>query len=97
MMADFIRRSDIKWHTIEFEERCHNDVWTVKVPMAYKSEVNSLPAADVRPVVRGEWKPNVPPRDLRPRCSACGELQPRKTNFCPDCGADMRGEQDEKA
>ena len=49
-----------------------------------------VPAADVRPVLRGKWQPNVPPRDLRPRCSVCGELQPQKTNFCPNCGADMR-------
>ncbi len=54
--------------------------------------IKSIPAADVRPVVRGEWETNVPPRDLRPRCSVCGELQRRKTNFCPDCGADMREE-----
>lgn len=47
---------------------------------------------DVRPAAKARWEPNVPPRDLRPRCSACGELQPRKTNFCPNCGADMREE-----
>jgi hypothetical protein len=57
-----------------------------------KKAIESIPAADVRPVVRGKWNPNVPPRDLRPRCSVCGELQPQKTNFCPNCGADMREE-----
>ena len=59
-----------------------------------KSIMDKVPAADVRHVVRGKWRANVPPRDLRPRCSVCGELQPQKTNYCPNCGADMREEQD---
>ena len=25
-------------------------------------------------------------------CDQCGEYVPRKTNYCPSCGADMRGE-----
>jgi len=28
-------------------------------------------------------------------CDQCGEYVPHKTNYCPNCGADMRGEQDE--
>ena len=30
-------------------------------------------------------------------CSKCGEQQcrPKPSNFCPNCGADMRGEKDE--
>ena len=27
-------------------------------------------------------------------CDQCGEYVPHKTNYCPNCGADMRGEQD---
>ena len=26
------------------------------------------------------------------RCSVCGENNPRNTKYCPNCGADMRGE-----
>lgn len=30
------------------------------------------------------------------RCSLCGEVHTHtRTNFCPNCGADMRGEKDE--
>lgn len=64
--------------------------------------IKSLPPADVAPVVRGEWEIT----DAYPHivyCSVCykrfaqthwavwedGSL-PR--NFCPNCGADMRGE-----
>ena len=29
------------------------------------------------------------------RCSVCGENNPRNTKYCPNCGADMRGEKNE--
>ena len=53
--------------------------------------VLSVPAADVRPVVRGHWYET----DLRCvfKCSNCGKLFGTvKYNHCPNCGADMRGE-----
>lgn len=28
------------------------------------------------------------------KCSICGSVAREKYNFCPDCGADMRGETD---
>lgn len=50
-------------------------------------------AADVRPVVRGKW---IEPDDDYgyPVCSVCEERSPNdeRWNFCPNCGADMRGE-----
>jgi hypothetical protein len=59
-------------------------------PSWYAEKLKQIPAADVRPVVKAQWVPNVPHRDLRPRCTACGMLHPVRTNFCPNCGADMR-------
>ena len=35
---------------------------------------------------RGQWI------DLK--CSICGQVDMSKPNFCPNCGADMRGEQE---
>lgn len=29
------------------------------------------------------------------RCSECGQVDYSKPNYCPNCGADMRGESDE--
>ena len=68
--------------------------------------VDDLPAADVRPVVRGKWIPDYDyaeydfdgstplpePRKFQDgwQCSLCGRYMPDKTNFCPNCGADMR-------
>ena len=58
-----------------------------------------IPAADVRPVVRGVWRRYSPFTDTY-ECSNCGEQvidQQFRTNFCPNCGADMRETSDEKA
>lgn len=59
--------------------------------------LSAIPAADVRPVVRGKWKP----RDLTwgrsyYYCSACEETVDMPTamgipmfRYCPNCGARM--------
>lgn len=67
--------------------------------------IETLPAADVRPVVRGRWVKShaVVGIDAKTcgvkigetdRCSVCGEefVRPIKEyKFCPNCGADMKG------
>lgn len=64
--------------------------------------IANIPAADVRPVVRGEWID----RDDKYygwnmwECSVCGEEfvltegtpDMNEYHFCPNCGADMREE-----
>ena len=53
-----------------------------------------IPAADVRPVVRGKWRPYSPLTDTY-ECDKCGYQvidENFRTNFCPNCGADMREE-----
>ena len=73
----------------------------------YKS-MEDIPAADVRPVVRGNWLPYEFGDYHWHKCSVCGvadkfiETVYRKgfidtelfsvRNFCPHCGADMRGD-----
>lgn len=50
-----------------------------------------LPAADVVEVVHGEWLHD--PRTGIPFCSKClMDAVEDGTNFCPNCGADMRGD-----
>ena len=68
--------------------------------MAYLvDELCEIPAADVRPVVRGKWTGNA----RHQSCSEChmtycvpdgqdGELDLTAYHFCPNCGADMREE-----
>ena len=69
--------------------------------------IKSLTAADVQPVVHGEWKQTggkysrhktIDRRVLT--CSVCGNFLCMEgvnagrgdANYCPNCGADMRGE-----
>lgn len=62
----------------------------------YAEKILAVPAADVKPVVRGRWVHPVP-GDGEPYCSVChseaeyflgyGTFEP---DFCPNCGADMR-------
>lgn len=59
--------------------------------------VEDYPAADVRPVVHGEWIGKPIAGFCTVRCSVCDEpfLENNGTwNFCPNCGADMRGIED---
>ena len=69
----------------------------VGVAMA-KLAVCHLPAADVRPVVRGKWTMNSDFPD-RLICSECGaqfdvwHWEAKQMHFCPNCGADMREKQ----
>ena len=62
-----------------------------------KQAILDLPAADVRPVVRGKWLQDC---DYHFRCSVCGDRWTVSNgnpldlsngwNYCPNCGADMR-------
>ena len=61
------------------------------------SDINSIPAADVAPVVHGRWEVD----EFGHFCSACREyaeeiergedlqLAPMLTPYCPNCGAKM--------
>ena len=62
---------------------------------------DAIPAADARPVVRGEWVVsrtdygwNGAEFPTHCKCTECGREVPYqdKDNFCPNCGADMRPE-----
>lgn len=62
-------------------------------------QIEAIPAADVAPVVRGEWidKPSGPYGRWQSWFSACGKhsgIGGIESNwhkpYCPNCGADMR-------
>ena len=63
--------------------------------------VDEQPTADVRENVKGEWIEKKPMNFGKCvnglgsifKCSVCGEeISCCTTNYCPNCGADMRGE-----
>ena len=66
------------------------------------SEIADIPAADVAPVVHGRWvgcgKSGTPTYENYGTCSVCGEdaeIYTEHRNYCHNCGADMRGINDE--
>lgn len=60
-------------------------------PSWYAEKLKQIPAADVRPVVRGKWKEHRFSEDVYgAECSVCHTTWDYGTNFCPNCGADMR-------
>ena len=57
-----------------------------------KKTIDSIPAADVAPVVHGRWGVYLGGKELM--CSACkatfwDEEQTGGSNYCPNCGAKM--------
>lgn len=73
------------------------------VCIGINSLLMELPASDVRPNIPGKWirenNPSYSPFDDSSeylyRCSQCEAYNNRESAFCPDCGAQMRGgEQD---
>ena len=55
--------------------------------------IDEIPAADVRPVVRGKWKHDGSDWKNRFICDQCGYkwfFEAEEAHFCPNCGADMR-------
>ena len=55
--------------------------------------IKSIPSADVVERKKGEWFDR---GSLSCRCSNCGCKSTKEYNFCPHCGADMRGREDER-
>ena len=82
---------------IDVEKLLPNGVFYVnaKNPLTSIDELINrinLYSEDIHSVARGEWKIN--PDGWYPYCSNCG-TEPKNgvmSNFCPECGADMRKE-----
>ena len=60
-------------------------------------KIRNAPSADVQPVRHGHWTLQ---EDRTKKlygwyfCSECGAWIGEPTNYCSNCGADMKGEQD---
>lgn len=57
-----------------------------------KEEINHVPTVEERP--QGEWIPNYTSQFMNPgrSCSLCGKIVEFAENYCPNCGAKMRGD-----
>ena len=63
------------------------------------SVVEDAPTVEAKPVVHGKWIEfdidygGIP--TVGYQCSECGQSNGFITDFCPNCGADMRGEKND--
>lgn len=56
-------------------------------------DLSDMTTADVRENVKGEWIRCEDDEWIHYECSVCGEIIHHETlNFCPNCGAEMRGD-----
>lgn len=79
-----------------------NPYVTDSVKSYVRCTARSIPSADVHPVVNGKWIIHKPFDSGRHNCNECIECSVCGTwfghdcyeisNFCPNCGADMREE-----
>ena len=69
-------------------------------PEICTQEINSIPAADVAPVVHGRWISFLGGDHIMPeryyRCSRCGRVESRRHPYC-HCGAKMDGGDSDEA
>ena len=101
-MSDYIsREAAIEAMYKDAEAHPDHTFWT-----SQHEALMDIPAADVRPVLRGKWIQTTQPMGWRDEecaeCSVCGEdfvldewamdEFTNLMNFCPNCGADMREE-----
>ena len=98
-MAEYIKRDSVT-NLIKLMEypngviECYAD--------EFISDINAIPSANVAEVRHGEWEENsrtsISERHRQIhysiyKCSRCNHANGRyKSNFCPNCGADMREE-----
>lgn len=83
-MAEYIEREDV--FSAIWKTSAEHDVF---FPAIILDAIKSIPAADMRPVVRGKWEYI---SFMTVKCSNCQETfqELAGDNFCPNCGADMR-------
>ncbi len=79
-----------------YGEWCKDD-WRNAMDMAIEAlkMIDESKTADVVEAVHAEWVDKGEDYVLRWSCSNCGRKDTHIYNFCPDCGADMRGSTDE--
>lgn len=57
--------------------------------------IDNIEAADVAPVVHGEWLCAETDDEQFFLCSVCNDKEYWESNYCPECGAKMDLEQEE--
>lgn len=90
-MAKYIDRDKLIMEGWSLQRTYRKDATTMVCEMKKPEDFH---ATDVRPVVRGKWiRPTRAQNSMLDECSVCGFPTGSFTfNYCPNCGADMRGD-----
>ena len=91
-MSDLISRQDAIDAVLELSEKVEDEMLFID---AIVDEIENIPSAEPERK-KGEWIDGKPYVNSHWRvCSVCHETSPESWggyNFCPHCGADMRGD-----
>ena len=94
-MAEYITKEAViqafEWGDVDVFEDCGDGYISGFSRDAIKNTINSIPAADVTPVVHGRWIMHDDEFGLTCECSACHIETMGDGNYCPNCGAKMDG------
>ena len=101
-MSDYIKREDIRKAfdtAIECKE-CSRNIdrcFGQAIDMSVLCEtIDNLPSADVVEQKSSVWVYQLRDSENEEyKCFRCGDTQGYKSNFCPNCGADMRADRKE--
>lgn len=96
-MAEYVERSKALDEIEEFID-LYEEESARRALMGAARYIRKIPAADVRPVVHGCWLDLTDCSNSGTYCSVCakkifnkpGPHKKKLTQFCPNCGADMR-------
>lgn len=92
-MADYIEKSKLKKEILNWAV-CLNNPDTLSRSDAMFI-IDNVEAADVAPVVHGEWLCAETDDEQFFLCSVCNDKEYWESNYCPECGAKMDAEQEE--
>lgn len=96
-MADYISREEALNPCISVRAVTYGQAQIAEaVGAAYMEYLETLPAADVKPVVRSHWEKSADGGyvcyECRRRPLLDGREEDALSDYCPHCGADMREE-----
>ena len=94
-MDDLIRRSDVLSKAYTKTDYNPETFEEVELEVVDVEDINSIPAVDAVEVVRGKWNHDGSNWKNRFICDQCGYkwfFEAEEANFCPNCGTDMREE-----
>lgn len=92
-MAEYIEKSKLKKEMLNWAV-CLNNPDTLSRSDALFI-IDNVEAADVAPVVHGEWLCAETDDEQFFLCSVCNDKEYWESNYCPECGAKMDEEQGE--